>query len=220
MKRLIVLLILSVLFLVGCSSDELVEEKPVIYLYPEAEQEIEVELDYAGELTCTYPEYQDGWHVVAQPDGTLVDNVTGKEYSYLFWEGKSDVEYDLSKGYVIPGEDTAEFLEMKLNELGLNRKEANEFIVYWLPRMQENTYNLITFQDEVYKNVAKLEITPNPDSVLRVFMVYKPLEEKNEIEEPVLESFDRNGFTVVEWGGTEQTVRHSLMVLLARFHMK
>ena len=203
MKRLIVLLILSVLFLVGCSSDELVEEKPVIYLYPEAEQEIEVELDYAGELTCTYPEYQDGWHVVAQPDGTLVDNVTGKEYSYLFWEGKSDVEYDLSKGYVIPGEDTAEFLEMKLYELGLNRKEANEFIVYWLPRMQENTYNLITFQDEVYKNVAKLEITPNPDSVLRVFMVYKPLEEKNEIEEPVLESFDRNGFTVVEWGGTE-----------------
>lgn len=190
-------------FFVGCSSDELVEEKPVIYLYPEAEQEIEVELDYAGELTCTYPEYQDGWHVVAQPDGTLVDNVTGKEYSYLFWEGKSDVEYDLSKGYVIPGEDTAEFLEMKLNELGLNRKEANEFIVYWLPRMQENTYNLITFQDEVYKNVAKLEITPNPDSVLRVFMVYKPLEEKNEIEEPVLESFDRNGFTVVEWGGTE-----------------
>ena len=181
----------------------MVEEKPVIYLYPEAEQEIEVELDYAGELTCTYPEYQDGWHVVAQPDGTMVDNVTGKEYSYLFWEGKSDVEYDLSKGYVIPGEDTAEFLEMKLNELGLNRKEANEFIVYWLPRMQENTYNLITFQDEVYKNVAKLEITPNPDSVLRVFMVYKPLEEKNEIEEPVLESFDRNGFTVVEWGGTE-----------------
>ena len=203
MKRLIILSILSVLFLVGCSSDELVEEKPVIYLYPEAEQEIEVELDYAGELTCTYPEYQDGWHVVAQPDGTMVDNVTGKEYSYLFWEGKSDVEYDLSKGYVIPGEDTAEFLEMKLNELGLNRKEANEFIVYWLPRMQENTYNLITFQDEVYKNVAKLEITPNPDSVLRVFMVYKPLEEKNEIEEPVLESFDRNGFTVVEWGGTE-----------------
>ena len=203
MKRLIILSILSVLFLVGCSSDEPVEEKPVIYLYPEAEQEIEVELDYAGELTCTYPEYQDGWHVVAQPDGTLVDNVTGKEYSYLFWEGKSDVEYDLSKGYVIPGEDTAEFLEMKLNGLGLNRKEANEFIVYWLPRMQENTYNLITFQDEVYKNVAKLEITPNPDSVLRVFMVYKPLEEKNEIEEPVLESFDRNGFTVVEWGGTE-----------------
>ena len=81
MKRLIILSILSVLFLVGCSSDEPVEEKPVIYLYPETEQEIEVELDYAGELTCTYPEYQDGWHIVAQPDGTLVDNVTGKEYS-------------------------------------------------------------------------------------------------------------------------------------------
>ena len=121
----------------------------------------------------------------------------------MFWEEKSDVEYDLSKGYVIPGKDTAEFLEMKLYELGLNRKEANEFIVYWLPRMQENTYNLITFQDEIYKNAAKLEITPNPDSVLRVFMVYRALEEKIEIEEPVLEPFDRNGFTVVEWGGTK-----------------
>ena len=52
------------------------------------------------------------------------------------------------KGYVISGKDTAEFLEKKLAELGLNRKEANDFIVYWLPRMQQNSYNLITFQEE------------------------------------------------------------------------
>lgn len=205
MKRLLILLILSVFLLVGCSSYEQgpPAEKPVIYLYPEAKQEIEVKLDYAGELTCTYPEYKDGWHIVAHPDGTLVDDATGKEYSYLFWEGKSDTEYDFSKGYVIAGKDTAEFLEIKLAELGLNRTEANEFIVYWLPRMQGNTYNLITFQNEIYTNSAKLEITPNPDSVLRVFMVYKALDEPIEIEEPMIEPFERNGFTVIEWGGTE-----------------
>ena len=203
MKRLLILSMLSVFLLIGCSSEEPPAEKPVIYLYPEAKQEIEVKLDYEGELTCTYPEYKDGWHIVAHPDGTLVDDTTGKEYSYLFWEGKSDTEYDLSKGYVIAGKDTAEFLETKLAELGLNRKEANEFIVYWLPRMQGNPYNLITFQNEIYTNSAKLEITPNPDSILRVFMVHKALNEQIEIEEPIIEPFERNGFTVIEWGGTE-----------------
>ncbi len=162
-----------------------------------------MKLDYEGELTCTYPEYRDGWQVTAHPDGTLTDSAAGKEYSYLFWEGKSDTKYDFSRGYVIAGEDTAEFLEIKLAELGLTRKEANEFIVYWLPRMQENLYNLITFQNEIYTDSAKLEITPEPDSVLRVFMAYKALDEKTEIEEPVIEPFERKGFTVVEVGGTE-----------------
>ena len=203
MKKLLVLLTLFVFLLVGCTPEESGEAKPVIYLYPESKQEIEVKLDYAGELTCTYPEYKNGWDVVAYPDGTLVDNATGEEYSYLFWEGNSDTEYDLSKGYVIAGEDTAKFLEEKLAELGLNRTEANEFIVYWLPKMQSNSYNLITFQNDIYTNLAKLEITPNPDSVLRVFMAYKALDEQIEIEEPVIEPFERKGFTVIEWGGAE-----------------
>ncbi|MBQ8857073.1 MAG: hypothetical protein IJ024_02890 [Lachnospiraceae bacterium] len=69
--------------------------------------------------------------------------------------------------------------------------------------MQGNPYNLITFQNEIYTNSAKLEITPNPDSILRVFMVYKALNEQIEIEEPIIEPFERNGFTVIEWGGTE-----------------
>ena len=203
MKKLLVLSILSVFLLIGCSSEEPTEEKPVIYLYPETTQEIEVKLDYVGELTCTYPEYIDGWRIVAQPNGTLIDDTTGKEYSYLFWEGKSEVEYDLSEGYVISGENTAEFLETKLSELGLNRKETNEFIVYWLPRMQENKYNLISFQNEIYTNSAKLDIKPSPDSILRVFMVYKALDKEIEVEELMIETFERNGFTVVEWGGTE-----------------
>ena len=140
---------------------------------------------------------------VAYPDGTLVDRATGNEYSYLFWEGISHTEYDFSRGYVIAGEDTAEFLEATLAELGLNRTEANEFIVYWLPRMQGNPYNLISFQRERYTDAAKLTITPEPDSVLRVFMAYQALDEKIEVEEPVIEPFERNGFTVVEWGGAE-----------------
>lgn len=146
--------------------------------------------------------YQNGWNVTAEPDGTLTD-ADGKTYSYLFWEGVSDVEYDFSKGYVVKGSDTAEFLETKLAKLGLNAKEANEFIVYWLPVMQNNSYNLITFQTDAYTDSAKLHITPEPDSVLRVFMAFKSLEKPIEIEEPAITPFERTGFTVVEWGGTE-----------------
>ncbi len=186
-----------------CDNDDTVEKKPVIYLYPETATEVDVKLDYAGKLTCTYPKYENGWSVVAEPDGTLKDVKTGKEYSYLFWEGESKVKYDLSKGYVVKGEDTAEFLQEKLAEIGLLPKEYNEFIVYWLPEMEDNPYNLITFQNEVYTNSAILTVNPQPDSVLRVFMAYKELEKPIKIESPKITPFERKGFTVVEWGGTE-----------------
>lgn len=188
-------------FLCGCQ-DRYMAKKPVIYLYPEETTDVEVKLDYEGELICTYPVYQNGWNVTAEPDGTLTD-VDGKTYSYLFWEGISDVEYDFSKGFVVKGSETAGFLETKLAELGLNAKEANEFIVYWLPSMQDNPYNLITFQTDKYTDSAKLHITPEPDSILRVFMAYKVLDKPIEIEEPTITPFERTGFTVVEWGGSE-----------------
>lgn len=49
---------------------------------------------------------------------------------------------------------------------------------------------------------ALLSITPEPDSILRVFMVYKPLDQYAEIEEQILPGFERKGFAVVEWGGS------------------
>lgn len=189
------------LLLAGCG-DDTVFAKPVIYLYPEQETEVSVQLDYDGELTCTYPAYEDGWSVTAQPDGTLTDE-DGKQYSYLFWEGETDVEYDMSRGFVVKGSDTAEFLQEKLSYLGLTPREYNEFIVYWLPKMQDHPYNLIAFQQEAYTDSAALTITPQPDSILRVFMAYQPLEQPVEIEEQVLAPFAREGFAVVEWGGTE-----------------
>jgi hypothetical protein len=175
--------------------------KPVIYLYPQTKTDVNVKLNFQGKLTCTYPEYGNGWNVTAFPDGNLICN--GKEYSYLFWEGKSDTEYDFSKGFVVKGKDTAKFLEEKLSYMGLTPKEYNDFIVYWLPKMQDNKYNLITFQGDSYTNSAVLDITPKPDSVLRVFMAYKPLENNISIEEQQLSKFERKGFTVIEWGGCD-----------------
>jgi hypothetical protein len=180
-----------------------IKKKPVIYLYPTSEQEINVKLDYKGTFTCTYPEYKDGWKVVAKPDGTLLNIKDSKEYSYLYWEGVSDEKWDMSKGFVVKGSETKEFLQEKLKYLGLTPREYNEFIVYWLPIMQNNKYNLITFAGEEYEKLAELKITPKPESVLRVMMIFKPLDNPINIEEQELKPFDRKGFTVVEWGGTE-----------------
>ena len=204
MKKLLVTLCCLVLMIVcvGCVEEQN-DAKPVIYLYPEETMDVSVKLNYKGKLTVTYPKYKDGWEVTAHPDGTLIDKETDEEYSYLFWEGLTDVKYDMSKGYVVKGEDTAEFLQEILAKMGLIPKEYNEFIVYWLPKMQKNPYNLIAFQGEIYTENAKLKISPEPDNILRVFMAYQALEEPVDVEEPEITPFERVGFTVVEWGGTE-----------------
>ncbi|MDR3602818.1 MAG: leucine-rich repeat protein [Desulfosporosinus sp.] len=183
---------------------EIFVKEPVIYLYPTTEQQISVKLNFNGKFTSTFPEYKDDWKVVAHPDGTLLNLRDNKEYPYLIWEGILDNNsWDMAKGFVVAGKDTKDFLQDKLSLMGLTPKEYNDFIVYWLPKMQDNKYNLITFANEEYKQRVLLSIEPNPDSVLRVFMVYKPITEKIDIPSQQLMTFNRTGFSVVEWGGTE-----------------
>ena len=198
----IFVVLIFIVQLSGEMESSMSNEKPVIYLYPEQGEEVSVRLDYDGKLTCTYPEYDNGWHVTAAPDGRITDE-NGQEYNYLYWEGETEQEYDFSEGFCVAGEDTAEFLEDALDRLGLTRREANEFIVYWLPRMEQNEYNLISFQSEAYTDHARLSIQPEPDAVIRVFMAYKPVENEQEIPEQTLAAPERSGFAVVEWGGCE-----------------
>ena len=205
MKKVWTLLlsVLVLLTLCACEPREVdANEKPVIYLYPETETRVTVKLDLSGELTCTYPAYDGGWTVTAAPDGTLTDE-HGQTYNYLYWEGEVANGFDFSKGFCVAGSDTAAFLEDALDRLGLTRREANEFLVYWLPRMQDNPYNLIAFQQEAYTESAKLTVSPQPDSVLRVFMAWKPLARPVDIPAQTLPGFERRGFTLVEWGGAE-----------------
>ena len=205
MKRILALLLALLLLaaLTGCwPLEEQYTEKPVIYLYPETETDVTVRLDYAGDLTCTYPAYGGAWHVTAAPDGTLTDE-SGQTYRYLYWEGTDNVQYDFSEGFCVPGSETAAFLEDALAQLGLTRAEANEFIIYWLPQMERNTYNLIAFQSDAYTDAAQLIITPQPDTLLRVFMAWKPLTSAVEITQQELTAPERAGFTAVEWGGAK-----------------
>ena len=178
--------------------------KPIIYLYPEKTSEIQVKLLKEESLTCTYPKYRNNWNVIAKPNGDLKEIVTGKNLYALYYENKSNVDFKVEEdGFVVKGEDSASFLEEKLAILGLNDREKEEFIVYWLPKLEANKYNYIRFatMEEINENMP-LEVNPKPKSVIRILMTYKGLEKPIKVKEQKLETKNREGYTLVEWGGT------------------
>ena len=155
-------------------------EKPMIYLYPETETEL------------------------AEPSGKLTDLKTGRELYSLYWEGKDSIFEVTDEGFVVTGENAATFLEEKLALLGLTDREAEEFIVYWLPKMQENSYNYVRFASSAeIEEYMPLLVSPKPDTMIRVAMVLSALDEPLELKKQVLPAKpERAGFTVVEWGGS------------------
>jgi len=178
--------------------------KPIIYLYPQKTTEITVKLGNPEKITCSYPKYEKQWEVVAEPDGTLTDIKTQRRLYALYWEGKDIQQPEMKEGFVVKGEDTIKFLEEKLEILGLNEREAEEFIIYWLPKMQNNKYNYIRFAImEEINEYMPLEFSVQPDSIIRVLMQYKAIDEYIQIPEQKLESPKREGFVAVEWGGSE-----------------
>ncbi len=181
------------------------KDKPIIYLYPTEEKEIKVKLGYEDNIICSYPKYINEWKVLAKPNGKLKDLHTKRNLYALYYESKRIMEAKIEEdGFVIKGEDSSNFLEEKLKILGLNEKETEEFIIYWLPKLEKNKYNYIRFErkDEIEKNMP-LTISPNPDTLIRVSMNFKGLERKINVKEQKLEKTKRIGFVAVEWGGTE-----------------
>lgn len=182
-------------------------DKPIIYLYPTEQTEVTVKLGNPQKLTHTYPKYKDKWQVIAQPNGDLTDIQTKRSLYALYWEGVNNDNNETTTGFIVKDEDTISFLEEKLAVLGLNEREANEFIIYWLPRLESSPYNLIYFKTiaEQDKNMP-LYISPKPDTIIRVMMAFKNLNEPIKVTEQILPPIpQRNGFTVVEWGGTDLT---------------
>lgn len=180
-------------------------EKPVLYLYPEDTTEVNVQVELNNhKMVFDYPVYNSGWDVTATPNGDLYDEAN-KQYYCLFWETEGPaIAENLEEGFVIHKSEAIEFLENKLSVLGLNARESNEFIIYWLPKLQQSEYSAVYFAFEEYEEIAQLNITPKPDQLIRVMMLFEPLEKPIQLEEQVLpKTPERIGFTAVEWGGSQ-----------------
>ena len=181
-------------------------KKPVIYLYPQKEMNVSVQLDMdlnKNKFTTIYPKFNEGdniWNVHAKPNGDI--QIKGRTYPYLFWEADSYFEEDMNEGFIVKAENAEQFLEDKLKILGLNDKESTDFITFWLPVLLKNKISLCTFQNEKYFNNFKLNITPEPDAVIRIFLSIKKISSDIGIKEQKLTKNERKGFTVIEWGGS------------------
>lgn len=186
------------------NSNPMVSYKPIIYIYPKQEQNVKVTLGSSDKLLVSYPVYNNGWNVLAKKDGTLIDNKTNRELYSLYYESENNINFKIeNEGFVISKEEIIPFLEEKLEILGLNPREQEEFIIYWLPILQKNNYTYIRFAtNEEINNNMSLQVEPVPDTMIRVLMTFKGLENKINVKEQQLQKVTRNGYTVVEWGAT------------------
>ncbi len=191
-------------------------DKPVIYFYPQKTTQINAQLEFDGELGFCYPSYNSacpndnvgrGWNFIADSSGNL--NFNGKTFNYIFWEGESKTPFrnaDYTRGLIINTDTLVSFFENSLTQIGLISPEIQDFITYWVPRMNKNKLNYIhfLFNDE-YSKFAKLNVWPIPDNQLRMFMLWSKTEIETEtiITQQELPSFSRKGFHIVEWGGSE-----------------
>lgn len=168
-------------------------------IYPAEQTDISVEFAQPGLLTVTDPPYEGGWNVAASPDGTLVQE--GKEYGYLFYESETYRGfYELREGYTIPAEGRREAFEDILKRCGLNETEINDFCEFWCEKLESGvSYAMYPQLTDTVDRAMPVTVEPKPDSVLRVWFAFVPNDAPK--EEPIIGQFERNGFTMVEWGG-------------------
>ena len=192
------------------------DKKPVLYLYPSTTTDLSVSLVYKGTLTYTYPTPQtqaDGrvtWQVTASPNGDITD-ATGRHYPSLFWEGEEPTAFAQDEGFIVDADAATGFLEEKLSVLGLDQREAAEFITFWGPRIAERGRALVTFATDEYVRKAVYRFTDVssgadaiPDTFIRVYVIIGDVPQEAVPEQNLVPAPARTGFTAVEWGGTER----------------
>ncbi|KDR73265.1 hypothetical protein GALMADRAFT_251860 [Galerina marginata CBS 339.88] len=190
------------------------------------------------------------WRVKVHPNGELTALVTGLDVAYLFWEAHTDATVPTSpppspllgesrqaeifnpneavindeNSVVVPVEKITPYLDEALCCLGLHIEARTSFITYWLPSMLKHKNIAFRFIPQAsYEHAAPLEVSPSPDVVTRVFMVFQGVADEDlgqwsaatskagadvswwrEVVGVDLErALDEKLFRVLEWGGME-----------------
>ncbi|KAG2081102.1 hypothetical protein BD769DRAFT_1621490 [Suillus cothurnatus] len=186
------------------------------------------------------------WNVRTHPDGSLTERNSGLDVSYLFWEAETnsnalprspasevqslDVFSPTSStlsdtdSIVVSVDKVTVYLDKSLKALGLHTEARTSFITYWLPSILKHEYIALRFVPQpAYERAASLSISPQPDVVTRVFMLFRGVRKEHladwsnaqvQAEKDVAWWADVVGvdlaragdvalFRVLEWGGME-----------------
>jgi hypothetical protein len=176
-------------------NEPMIARAPNIYLYPTTTTQVQVTLDFpeGTGLATSLPAYNEGWNVWVNPEG-LID----EQYGYLFYENSSFPELQTETGWLVDGNNLSSELARLLELQGFQGSEITDFLEFWLPVLPEFPWYQITPQNPELS--ATLEINPAPESLLRILWHIRPLPIPVELTAPQIQPFERNGFTVVEWG--------------------
>ncbi|MDD2635493.1 MAG: hypothetical protein PHW82_08345 [Bacteroidales bacterium] len=173
--------------------------KPNIYIYPKEQIQLSVIIDFpmGGKIIASIPDYGTGWNVIVDTTG-LIDNT----YSYLFYESTQPDIWQKKYGWIIKTEDLVPFFRENMAQYGFNGKEIDDFVEYWIPRLDDFAfYSILPQTKALIEGVISLQFSMQPDNLLRLFYVvegYNQLPE--DLSEPNIESFDRDGYFITEWG--------------------
>ena len=187
-----------------CSGDV---GKPAIYIYPKETTNISVKLKIKGKLKKVIPEYNNGWNVRVKPNGQMkvIGGNSQITYDYLFYENTVDRVIQPEEGWVVAKSDLEKWFNIYLYKMGLNKNESDEFIDYWVPRLnnevKEDFIIIKLFSDDFLKEYMELTIKPTPEKILRTEFIFKGIDKNINIKEPKIKEFKREGYFVVEWGG-------------------
>lgn len=204
--------------------------KPAIYLYPSQPTKVNLTLDKTIVIQTNIPKYHNGWNVLAYPNGKIVDlqpqftdcdklesdrfgfeyakdACKNNNYPYIFWEGTqiSKLMPKNEDGWVVAKSEINTFLNEITEKIGFNQSEKAEFIRYWSYALdnEKSGYFFIYFiQNNEVDKYAPIYVKPKPDSTNRILMIVRPIKKLIKCKEQKLVTIKRNGFTLVEWGGS------------------
>ena len=174
-------------------------KKPNIYIYPTQSIKLDVYLSFpmGGSVVQSIPQYENGWSVSLDTSG-LIDN----EYHYLFYECQVPNLFQKEKGWIIKKENLEAFFRENLTQTGFIEPEIEDFIEYWIPILNYSSeYILYPQYSKDILPLIELTLSKQPKCMLRYFyLIEENLKGISTLESPTIPDFNRNGFTVAEWG--------------------
>ncbi len=175
-------------------------DAPYVYLYPEFAQNVQVVLLPGAAITITQsdPPYGSGWNVFAEPGG-LIDGT----YDYLFYESTVYSNFQDVEGWAVIQTEIFDWFEVHLPDMGLNSDEVQDFLDYWTVNLPAAPcYHIFPQPLSIIEQTMDISITPAPDNMLRLWLMIEGSQSCGLFTEPGLQTFSRDGFTVIEWGMT------------------
>jgi len=176
--------------------------KPMIYLYPKRTTEYTIALDSSISVKSMYPKTKHNkWDVIASPEGEIIDKRTKKKYYGLFWDGGYWIPPKTDSGFLIKSERFSEVLDSLLELKGLNYREREECVTFWLEKIAAYPWVKLQFFDHSFAEQNPIKIDPTPTSFIRVFMVFTGMNSPQIFPAQNIYQYSRNGDVAVEWGG-------------------